>query len=330
MFARKILVRMKENPLVLAALISLVVHLTLFAGWKMNQRYHWFKNHPLPNWLTKVSQKLAPPAPKSFPLQAKNEVPLIFVDVDPRLSVKEPPKDAKFYGPANAQAASPEVKVVSELPEVKGKQEKVIKTTENSKSKAQPLQPSPPPPEKIEEQEVKPAPKEKQVVGDLAIAKPQDQIKKATGKSEDDEAKKEEAPRVRPRKLEDVKPGMLGEKMKQSGGARRLALDPSFDVKITSFGNYDREFIEAVQQRWYQLLEGRSTVAGKIVVEFRLNYSGRITDLKVVENTTQNALLEIICSGAIADPSPYRPWPTEMRREMRSDSRDVRFTFYYE
>ena len=123
---------------------------------------------------------------------------------------------------------------------------------------------------------------------------------------------------------------MLGEKMKQQGGAKRLALDPSFDVKMTSFGNYDREFIEAVRQRWYQLLEGRNTVAGQIVVEFRLNYNGRITDLKVLENTTQNDILGFICSGAIADPSPYRPWPTEMRREMKSDSREVHFTFFYE
>ena len=42
----------------------------------------------------------------------------------------------KFYGPANSRAASPEVKVVSELPEVKGKQDKVIKTTEPPGRKA--------------------------------------------------------------------------------------------------------------------------------------------------------------------------------------------------
>lgn len=319
--------------MVLAAIISLALHLTIFTGWKMNQRFGWLKNHPLPAWLQKVSQKLAPQNPKGFPLQLKNEVPLIFVDVDPQLSVKEPPKETKFYGPANAQVASPKATVTSPLPEIQGRQDKVIKTTEDSKSKAQPLQPSPPAPDEPEVQETKPEPKEKQIAGDLALVKPQDQNKKSTGKSDDDDGAKKETPRVRPRKLEDVKPGkpgMLGEKMKQQGGAKRLALAPSFDVKMTSFGNYDREFIEAVRQRWYQLLEGRNTVPGTIVVEFRLNYNGRITDLKVVENTTQNSMLEIICSGAIADPSPYRPWPTEMRREMKSDTREVRFTFYYE
>ena len=118
--------------------------------------------------------------------------------------------------------------------------------------------------------------------------------------------------------------------MKQQGGAKRLALEPAFDVKVTSFGDYDREFISAVQQRWYELLEGRNTVPGKIVLEFRLNYDGRITDLKLVENTTQDFMLELICKGAIADPAPYRQWPTEMRREMKTDSREVRFSFYYE
>jgi hypothetical protein len=61
-----------------------------------------------------------------------------------------------------------------------------------------------------------------------------------------------------------------------------------------------------------------------------LNYDGRITDLKLLENTTQNTMLELICKGAIDDPSPYRKWPTEMRRELKGDSREVRFTFYYE
>jgi hypothetical protein len=310
-----------KDPLMLAVLISLATHLTIYGGWKIGQHFGWWKNHRLPTWLQKISQSLAKtPQAKQFP-QARNEVPLVFVDVDPQASVKEPPKETKFYGAANAKAASAK-KLDSDLPEIKGKQDKILKTTENSKSKAQPLQPSPPKLEqKTATQESKP--KEKQIIGDLAVAKPQDQNKKAEGEQEKET-------RVRPRKLSEVKSGMLGEKMNQQGGAKRLALQPSFNVKVTSFGDYDREFIAAVQQCWYQLLEDRSTVPGRIVVEFHLNYDGRITDLRVVENTTQSAMLELICTGAIEKPSPYRKWPTEMRRELKSDSREVRFTFYYE
>ena len=319
-FVRKKSFSWKENTVVLAAIISLAVHLTIIGGWKLGQHFGWWKNQHLPAWLQKLAQ---PPAKilnaKKNPSQ--NQTPLIFVDVDPQSSVKEPPKEAKFYGAANAQAASAKP-LAAVLPEIEGKQDKVIKATENSKPKPMPLQPSPPKPEPTEaEQESKP--KEKQVVGDLALAKPQEQKQKPEG-----EAEKET--HVRPRKLSDVKPGMLGEKMKQQGGAKRLSLQPAFDVKVTSFGDYDREFISAVQQCWYQLLEDRSTVPGRIVVEFHLNYDGRITDLKVVENTTRNSMLELICTGAIEKPSPYRKWPTEMRRELKGDSREVRFTFYYE
>ena len=322
---------LKENPVVLAAAISLALHLTIFGGWKIGDRLGWWKNQHLPEWLQKISQSIAKvPDAKKFPLQPNRESPpLIFVDVDPQLSVKEPPKDAKMYGAANTQVASKKP-AEAELPEVLGKQDKVIKTVENAPPKAVPLQPTPTPPEEVEEKETKPLPKEKQIVGDLAVAKPQDQNKISPEKTKDDEGDADKKARVRPRTLDQVKAGSLGEKMKQSGGAKRVALEPSFDVKLTSFGNYDREFIAAVRQRWYQLLENRNTVPGKIVVEFRLNYDGRVTDLKVAENTTQNAMLELICTGAISDPSPYAPWPTEMRREMKSDSREVRFTFYYE
>lgn len=310
-----------KDPLLVAAIVSLSIHIVFYSGWKLNQRFHWFKNQHLPAWLQKLSQSIAKVPNLQKPPQSQSQVPLIFVDVDPQLSVKEPPKEAKFYGAANSQAASAKEKS-AEMPEIQGKQDKVIKTTENSKSKAQPLQPSPPAPAQDDAQEAKP--KEKQIVGDLALAKPQEQNKKAEG-----EAEKET--HVRPRKLADVKPSLLGEKMKQEGGAKRLRLEsPSFDVKMTSFGDYDREFISAVQQRWYELLQDRNTTPGKIVLEFRLNYDGRITDLKLVENTTRDFLLELVCKGAIADPAPYRKWPTEMRREMKSDSREVRFTFYYE
>jgi outer membrane biosynthesis protein TonB len=316
--ARKKSAGLKENPLVLAAIISLTAHLTIFGGWKLGQHFGWWKNQQLPAWLQKLSQSLAKvPNPKKIP-QARKEVPLIFVDVP--LSYVEPPKETKFYGAANSQAASAS-KLDSELPEIQGKQDKVIKATENAEAKVKTLQPTPPKPDKTDPQDSKP--KEKQTPGDLAVAKPQEQNKKAEGKDEKEK-------HVRPRKLDDVNPSLLGEKLKQQGGAKRIAIDSAFDVKVTSSGRYDREFISAVQQCWYQLLENRNTVPGKIVVEFRLHYDGRITDLKTLENTTQNQMLKQICETAIEKPAKYPKWPIEMRRELRTDSREVRFTFYYE
>ena len=97
----------------------------------------------------------------------------------------------------------------------------------------------------------------------------------------------------------------------------------------TSYGDYDAQFIDAVRQRWYQLLEDHSVDAsGRVVVEFRLLPDGRITDLSIVRNEMSD-LLGLICQEAIQDPSPYRPWPEEMRKDIPKDYRDVTFTFYY-
>ncbi len=66
-----------------------------------------------------------------------------------------------------------------------------------------------------------------------------------------------------------------------------------------------------------------------MVVEFRMNYDGRITDMRVIESDVGD-LLSYVCQAAIKDPSPYEHWPSDMRRVMNSDSRVVRFTFFYE
>ena len=123
--------------------------------------------------------------------------------------------------------------------------------------------------------------------------------------------------------------GMLGEKSRQDGGVKRLRMDSSLDAMKTSYGDYDREFIDAVRTRWYQLLEGRSSEgSGKVVVSFRMLPDGRITDLNMVRNEMSD-LLGLICQQAIFDPAPYRPWPEEMRRDIAKEYRDITFTFYY-
>jgi hypothetical protein len=69
--------------------------------------------------------------------------------------------------------------------------------------------------------------------------------------------------------------------------------------------------------------------SGRVVLEFVLLPTGRITDLRVVENTV-DATSAAICSSAISDPAPYRPWPRQMQLDLGTDHRDMRFTFYYE
>ena len=71
-----------------------------------------------------------------------------------------------------------------------------------------------------------------------------------------------------------------------------------------------------------------SDQSGRVVIEFRLNYDGRISDLKVVDSSVDE-ILSLLCQKAILDPSPYAKWPSDMRRKVDADYREVRFTFYY-
>jgi hypothetical protein len=118
--------------------------------------------------------------------------------------------------------------------------------------------------------------------------------------------------------------------MKQAGGVPRIAAD-GLDVTGSPIGQYDAMLINAVSQRWYDLLDERhydGYKRGKVVVRFTLHSDGRVTDSKVLE---ENVGLDysLLCEMAILDPAPYGPWPTEMRRMIAKNQRTITFTFYY-
>jgi hypothetical protein len=140
---------------------------------------------------------------------------------------------------------------------------------------------------------------------------------------------------VRPRTLAEAEAqntSILGQKMKQEGGTRERRAFASFDTKVTAFGAYDAAFIEAVSQHWYDLVDAQHNSemhTGRVVLEFNLNYDGRISDMKVIEGD-EHSIMTYLCQRAIIDPSPFEKWPSDMRRIIGSDRREVRFTFYYE
>jgi hypothetical protein len=105
----------------------------------------------------------------------------------------------------------------------------------------------------------------------------------------------------------------------------------SLDAKGTLFGQYDEDLIEAVQSRWYDLLRNVSFDGyrrGLVRVEFHLYYDGRVTDMKVLDNSV-GEMLGLLCQKAVLDPAPFEKWPREMRLMVDKDYRQLRFTFYY-
>jgi hypothetical protein len=324
-----------EKLLLRALIISLLLHLTAFSTWKWGNAEGWWREFHFPAWMRLTPKLLTPIAPKKIALAPQPQPQpsqLIFVDVDPALAQTTPPKAAKFYSDNNSVAANPTPKNAP-VPEIRGKQDKVIKTTEDTKLKPQPLQPSPPGRDTANTSEAKPLPKKVEAPGDLAMGTPREKAQEKNGQSETDpgaEAKPQPV-HQKPRTIAEAmaQHGMLGQKSRQAGGVNQLKMDSSLDVMKTPFGDYDREFIDAVRTRWYQLLENTSPEgAGKVVVEFRLLPNGHVTDLKIARNE-MSELFGMICGEAISDPAPYRPWPLEMRREIPKDYRDVTFTFYY-
>lgn len=343
-----------EQLLLRAVIVSLLVHLFVFGTWKIGQNQGWWRGWHYPAWISRLTPKLLQPmSPKKMVLHPKPAQPsqLMFVDVDPALADAAPPKKPKYYSADNSAAANPHPKEAQNV-EIKGHQKKVMKTTPDAKLQPKPLEPSPPkqmakvqhakplqPTPKMVEaartQEAKALPQKAYVPGDLVMAKPAERPQDKNGQSKTengDQAQTQPEPvHERPRTIAEAmaQRGMLGQKTEQDGGVRRHRLDSTLDVMKTSYGNYDREFIDAVQTRWFQLLENRTVEGtGKVVVEFRLLPDGRITNMRMVENEMSD-LLGVFCEEAIRDPAPYRPWPDEMRRDMGQDYRDVTFTFYY-
>ena len=324
----------ERNPLALALALSLILHLLLFGGWRLGKQLGWWRNESSlllkwnPNkWLVKPlpkALKSSPPPPR--------EIPLSFIEVDPAVAVAAPPKAAKFYSAQNARAAAPDLTVEAPAPKVDGKQKEVARLENVAKPNPVPLQPAPAPEIAKPVDPAPPKPKEAPPLGDLATAKPSDAKKPADKEAEPGAGEAAAVAIDRPRTLAAArarKAMLTGEKMKQEGGARQRG-QLSFDVRATAFGAYDQAFIAAVQQRWYDLLETTPYTqrSGKVIVEFRLNYDGRISDIKAAGNEV-GELLALICQRAILDPAPFARWPNDMRRAIGASYRDVTFTFYY-
>ena len=336
---------MAANRLAAALCFSLAFHLAMWGGLQVRKKLGWDRLPP-PAWLKflqftqPLAKAMTTPAVQSrrAPSPARPEIPLVFVEVDPTHVSPAPPKDAKYYSAANSVAANPDIRRDTEKPKIEGKQEKIVKTVDVLRPEPQPLQPA-----QVSKVETKPEleknvaqPKLKESLkpGDLALVKPAEPVKPSLGKADTKAGEASERTLPKPRTVAEAKArlqnaGLVGEKMKMNGGVKNLRLDSSsLDVRATPFGAYDAKIIHAIQQRWYELLGDRASPHGKVVLEFRMHPDGRVSELHVVDNEV-GELYSLFCQRAVLDPAKYEPWPSDMRRLVGGDFREVRFTFYY-
>ena len=289
----------------LALALSLAVHLFAWCGYEADKQLGWSQRLHWPTWLPRLAIMKVVPAP----VPQNNEAQLTFVEV--AQPATEAPQNTKYYSSQNSRAADP-TKGNKDVPQLNGKQTEVVKTENVPRLDFNKLQPATPAPQQKLQPAIQP--------GDLTLGKP-----------ENSQQQEQQRPRTVSKALAQQSQRLPGQQMKQEGGTRRSALVPSLDVKATPFGDYDSKFIEAVTQRWYDLLDSRQFAmdrSGKVTLRFHLNYDGSIVDMKVLENTVGD-VLGYVCQKAVTDPAPFSPWPREMRQLINENYREITFTFYY-
>jgi hypothetical protein len=314
--------QLEMTRLAWALAISLAIHLFCFGGYEVGKKLNLWQALHLPAWLQKTKM-LAAKVQEQKELKPE-EVPLVYVDVSPRQATVEPPKNAKFYSNKNSQAANPDADKDTDLAKIEGKQTQVVKTEDTPRSPYDKLQPVFPakrdaPPEP-------PKPKPASSMGDLAMFKPDPNLRPDEGKAE------EQRPRtIREALMRQHRDTLVGDKMKQDGGVKHRLDISSLDAKATPFGDYDARFIEIIQSRWYDLLDNQSYDGyrnGKVSLQFRLYYDGRITDMKVLDEDVGLGL-SLLCQKAVLDPAPFDKWEREMRLMVDKPYRELKFTFFY-
>jgi hypothetical protein len=365
--------RTASSLLVRSFLLSLTVHLVLFGLIEVGHRHELWRFSPLaalarllqPEVKALAAQvrthppRAAEPAPRRV-----EEVPVIFVDVDPSQASEEEPEQTKYYAAVQSRAGNPDTSRDTGQPRLDGTQELVPKTLDTERA-AVPLQPQAPaaprpaPPEAehpparppdaaqagplVEPRSAPTAePRPELKPGDLLMARPGPEQKPAPPLTAPPPPAPAAAPadaRPRPRTLaaaraqmdQNPQSALVGQRMFQEGGVKRFSVVPALDTKGSPLGAYDARFVAAVQQCWYALLEEQRYSLdrlGKVVISFRLTAEGRITDMRVEESNV-GEIYTTLCQLAITKPAPYEKWPADVRRLVGHEYRDIRFTFYY-
>ncbi|MEI7534788.1 MAG: hypothetical protein WCK57_10510 [Verrucomicrobiae bacterium] len=306
--------RLEKERLLLTLLFSLLVHLAVWGGYEAEKKNGWLKKLFPP-----ARHKLVAAPPKPV---VQNIDPAIFLDVSQ--AAADAPKSAKYYSDKNSHAANPDDTKDSNQPKLNGKQTFMPKTEDAPRpTKAKPVTPAPPQ-KPVEEKPAETKPATALNPGALQPGKPTDTT------TPDEKPTAPERPRTIRQALAQSQQ-LAGQQMQQDGGVRRHAAHASLDAISTSFGAYDHDLIEAIQQRWYDLLDKQQYAydrTGRAIIYFHLNPDGTVTETKIVSNSVGD-MLSYICVEAIQQAAPFGKWPSDMRRQFNANFREITFTFYY-
>ena len=316
-----------------AILISIVLHLAI--GYSLAAFGNVF-TPPLPveeevPELTLMDLSAPPPVEKNVP----------FLETDPAKESAEKPKQQSFESNANSQAASERPASGDlPLPSQDGKEKPFLDLeTRNYSltqegSTPQPQQPTPPP-------VTKPSQPPKASPTAAPTAEP-DQLAMLTSTPppametpEDKPPEPSPTPELTPvstppPRPQPQKPSSNYQSQKQQTriqGSISKNGPASVNAVGTPLGRYQKQMYDAVGARWYQYMERRRDVIGigTARLSFSIDRSGRVTNLRVLENTANEAFAGV-CLQAVQE-LKLPPIPEDVAATLPSEGLQAELTF---
>jgi hypothetical protein len=105
----------------------------------------------------------------------------------------------------------------------------------------------------------------------------------------------------------------------------------AYDAKWSSYGEYLKKLIDAVQVQWERILDQSNvypTAGTKVTVTFVLNSAGEVSQVQNVESSGGFAA-KFSCVSAITTRAPYGAWTADMIAALGT-SQELTFSFTYE
>jgi hypothetical protein len=340
--------RTETSHFTLAALVTLAIHLAVAAGIIWGE---WLET-PSIFQTVKPKERLVTVRLLAEP-EAKPEAkvnPQVFVPVDPNVATEQAPKETKNYSNANSLAANPETGK-TKTPNIEGEQKTERRAhTDDASAASQRLAAKPAPAKPQSARPVtapvvipnKPTPRrptpptivQSGDSGQLAPLQPFNPPDfSSTVPMPISKLNERRPPSLAEAQSQLGKGTLAGRPSPFDGGVQRKG-PHALDVRLTGFGEYDARFIATIKAKWYKLLETRKLrYPGTVMIDFVLHADGRITQMKVRENTITNAaaggIQEYCCRESINGSALFERWSEVMLQKLKTDSRNCRITFSY-
>lgn len=94
---------------------------------------------------------------------------------------------------------------------------------------------------------------------------------------------------------------------------------------------YDQTLVSQIEKKWSEHVQNAQVTLNQgvvVILKFHLNSDGTINDINVIKSTADESLVSM-CKKVLAEISPYKPWPDDMKKMVGKDYREMTFTFNY-